>query len=309
MRPGVRLVLTRSPDRVGAWATAFQAAGAQVLLCPLIDFESVPVAGGSTGASDEGFSLEPLRAGRYDWLVISSITTVRALKAAAAGAPLTELIPPTTRIATIGPSSRRVLEAEGLQVDLAPDGEQSAEGLVAVLPALEGQCVWLPQSDLAAPLLAEGLAARGATVEASTVYRTVDYPAAVERRLVEPLAVSHTSDPEAPSLPLLSVAELRSLMRAGGAEAILAASPSAAQRLAQVIAPLGGAALGGTALIAIGSPTARAAHTAGLHVAATASQPTAEGVLDALARLFPADPEISAATQASEREIHPKGTP
>ena len=45
------------------------------------------------------------------------------------------LLPSGVRVATIGPSSRRILEAEGIRVDLAPEGSQSAAGLLEVWPA------------------------------------------------------------------------------------------------------------------------------------------------------------------------------
>ena len=98
------VLVTRSPDRSGALVGALEEAGADALLLPLIDFEAVD------------FQVGALARGDYAWLVVSSITTVRALKAAAAarGTSLAELVPNRTRVATIGPSSRKVLEAEGL---------------------------------------------------------------------------------------------------------------------------------------------------------------------------------------------------
>lgn len=193
---GRRVLLTRSPDRAGAMAAALAAAGAEPLLLPLIDFAR---------AADQAAlarALDRLAAGEYAWLVVSSITTVRALKqfAAERGVSLGAVIPPGVRIATIGPSSRAVLEAEGLRVDLAPEGRQSAEGLVELWAAADdggaagadgaGMIrVLIPQSDLAGPTLEAGLDALGWDVDAVTVYRTVDYPAEPAERLTAELAI------------------------------------------------------------------------------------------------------------------------
>ena len=275
---GRRVLLTRSPDRAGAMAAALAEAGAEPLLLPLIDFERAP------DQAALAQTLSRLAAGGYDWLVVSSITTVRALKelAAAQGTQLASLVPDGVRVATIGPSSRRVLEAEGLRVDLAPEGKQSAEGLVelwgAVPPQDGSPRVLLPQSDIAAPTLAEGLLARGFEVETVVAYRTVDYPAADSMRLTAPLAAGEPAGQAAPAV-VLRPDEANRELAAGRLHAVVAASPSAARRIHAVLRPLGA-----TALIAIGEPTAAELAALGLEPAATAATPTPSGIVDAVAR-------------------------
>lgn len=280
---GRKVLVTRSPDRAGALVTALRQAGAEPMLLPLLDFEAVE------------FSIEDLAAGCFDWLVVSSITTVRALKAAAraAGYPdLSAMIPTGTAVATIGPSSRAVLEAEGVRVALAPEGEQSAAGLVAALPNLAGQSAWLPQSDLAAPLIAEGLKRAGAQVSTTIVYRTVDYPASP--RLEEPLAVTRPPDDEA--LRHLSPEQARKLIGCQELFAVIAASPSAVERIADRLG-----LLAGTRLVAIGHPTSRAAREQGLDVAAVATEPTPAGIVQALISLLPLKPGPTDALAADAR--------
>jgi uroporphyrinogen-III synthase len=281
---GRRVLLTRSPDRAGAMARALADAGAEPLLLPVIDFER---------AADQqalAAALDRLAGGEYGWLVFSSITTVRALKEAASarGASLRELVPAGTRIATIGPSSRRVLEAEGLRVDLAPTGKQSAEGLVELWAYADDAGasggdgagivrVLIPQSSLAAPTLSEGLDARGWAVDTVTAYRTVDYPADPAQRLVAPLAAGEPEGQAAPAVVLDPDAANAELAE-GRLDAVVAASPSAARRIHDVLAPLEG-----TRLIAIGEPTAAELERLGIPAAATAATPTPEGIVDAVA--------------------------
>lgn len=266
---GARVLITRSPERAQPVAAALEKAGAEPLLLPLIDFER---------AADQhalDVACDALSAGAYGWLVISSATTVHALagKARERGLPLRRLVPAATRIAAIGPATRGRLEAEGLQAHLVPAGEQSAAGLLAVWPG--GGTVLLPQADIAAPLLADGLSAAGSSVIAVTAYSTVEYPAAAERRLaVGPEDAAGGAEP--PSYVLLTPAGARTELAAGRIDAALAASPSAVRRLAELLPD------SACRLVVIGRSTAEQAAALGLQAAAVAAEPTPEGLVTAV---------------------------
>ncbi|MFW0774532.1 uroporphyrinogen-III synthase [Paenarthrobacter nitroguajacolicus] len=272
---GRRVLITRTADRARPLASLLRSCGAEPLLLPLIDFERA----GEQAPLDA--ALERLVAGDFDWLVLSSITTVRVLleKAAQLGAALAALVPEGTKVATIGSSSRQVVESVGLTVALAPADVQSAEGLLAVWEPAGGR-VFLPQADIAAPALREGLVARGADVTSVVAYHTVDYPARAEARLTAELpsgvVVSGTDMPAT-----LSPEEARAAIDAETLDAVVAASPSAARRIAQILP-----ALGSCRLIAIGRPTAAEASRRGLTVAAIATEPTPDGVVAALESVF-----------------------
>lgn len=268
---GARVLITRSPERAQPVAAALEQAGAEPLLLPLIDFER---------AADQhalDVACDALSAGAYGWLVLSSATSVHALagKARERGLTLRRLVPAATRIAAVGPATRRRLEAEGLPVHLVPAGEQSAAGLLAVWE--DAGTVLLPQADIAAPFLADGLSAAGSSVTAVTAYATVEYPAAPERRLaVETEARAGGEAP--PSYVLLTSAGARAEFAAGRIDAALAASPSAVRRLAEL--------LPGSAcrLVVIGRSTAEQAAALDLQVAAVAAEPTPAGLVAAVAK-------------------------
>lgn len=267
---GARVLITRSPERSLPLVAALEEAGAVALLLPLIDFER---------AADQhslDVACDALGAGAYDWLVISSATTVHVLNAKAAerGLTLRQWIPAGTRTAAIGPASRRLLEAAGLPVALTPRDEQSAAGLLEVWPAGAGK-VLLPQADIAPARLAGGLTAAGSTVTAVTAYCTVDYPAAAERRLAIPLEDDGPGR-RAPSYSLLAPEAAAADIAAGLIHAVVAASPSAVRRVS-ALSPLHGCRL-----VVIGRSTAEQAAALGLAVAATAVEPTPRGLVAAV---------------------------
>ncbi|MCT9870088.1 uroporphyrinogen-III synthase [Paenarthrobacter aurescens] len=267
--------MTRSADRARPLAALLSSLGAEPLVLPLIDFER---------AEDQAsldVALDRLAAGGFDWLVISSITTARVLmeKAAERGTTPAQLVPDGTRVATIGPSSLRILKAIGLSVVLAPKELQSADGLVELWDAAPAR-VLLPQADIAAPGLREGLAAKGAQVTSVVAYHTVDYPARMGLRLEAELPAAVVVSGQ-DLQPMSSPEEVRVALDAGTLDAVVAASPSAARRIAETLLPLGRCRL-----IAIGRPTAAEAGRLGLAVAATAKEPTPDGIVAALESVF-----------------------
>jgi len=302
---GARVLVARSPDRAGELVTALRRAGAEALLLPLIDFEQ---------ANDQhslDVAFDALGAGAYTWLVISSVTTVQALEAKAAerGASLSNWLPGSILVATIGPATRRELESRGISVDLAPTGQQSGTGLLDIWPANQGS-VLLPQADIADPRLRKGLEARGAAVQAVTAYNTVDYPADPRRALpafppaAPQAALTQGSSPagqDAPPPTVLTTAEAKAEIGAGRLHAVVAASPSAARRIHADIGPLGTCRF-----VAIGRSTAAEAASLGLSVDAVAEEPTASGLVAAVVRSLDhqqAPPHPSAAEPSAKDTI------
>jgi uroporphyrinogen-III synthase len=276
------VLLSRTPDRAGAMAEALADAGAEVLLLPLIDFERAPDGDALSAAVDSAL------AGAFDWIVISSGTTVLALAQVLAGrgSSLPELFAARAKIAAVGRSTRAVLEAAGATVALVPAGPGSAEGLLASWQA-SGAEVFLPQADIAADTLAAGLRKLGNQVLAVTAYRTVDYPARDSERLRPPDAPEPRSRrAPGPGLRRLSLDEARREVAARRVDAVVAASASAARRIAADLAPLEHCRF-----IAIGPATAAEARRRGLPVDAIAAEPSPAGIAAATIEAFAATKE------------------
>jgi uroporphyrinogen-III synthase len=295
---GARILVTRSPDRAEALVAALRETGAEPLLLPLIDFERAR----DQHSLDVAF--DALRAGAYTWLVVSSVTTVRALeeKASERGMELSQWLPGSVRVATIGPSTRRVLESRGITVDLAPEDVQSGGGLLDIWPAGFGR-VFLPQADIADARLADGLEARGASVQAITAYHTVDYPADPARSFNSGPPAGHQDGADAPPrTAVLTAREAKAEVAAGRLHAVVAASPSAARRIHAGLSPLGDCRF-----VAIGRSTASEAESLGIPVAAVAGEPTSSGLVAAVIRAL--TPGNSASVRQQTPEHPAKDTP
>lgn len=265
---GVRVLLTRRPDRSARLAGVLEEAGAGVRFLPLIDFEQ---------PSDRGELLRVIRElseGRFNWLVITSATTVDALAGAArdAGTTLAAAVPARTRIAAVGSGTATALRRADVDAELVP-ARQSAAGLLAEWPEARGNgldAVLLPQADIAAPALREGLQALGLDVRCVTAYRTVPYPADRDRALYAPVS---------PGGGLLAPEAAGAELASGRIAAVLAASPSQVRRLVELELPLDRCAL-----VAIGPSTDHEARRLGLAVAAVAEDPGAQSVAAAVGR-------------------------
>jgi uroporphyrinogen-III synthase len=233
---GKRIAITR--PETGELGARLAELGATVVHVPLIEVGD---------PADGGVQLRAAlaRLAAFDWLVVTSANGATRAGPAAAGHP-------GLRLAAVGPATAAALAAAaGRAVDLVP-AVARAEGLLDEFPARPAR-VLLAQADRARRTLADGLVARGHTVESVIAYRTVARP---------------PSPDEVTALTTV--------------DAVVLASGSAATALA---AALGGAPA--PVLVAIGPVTASDAAARGLRVTHVATSPDARSVSDLLARVIP----------------------
>lgn len=245
-----RIVITRAEDQAGELVERLRALGAEPSVCPTIAL--VPPV--DTRQLDA--SLRQLAS--FDWLVFTSTNAVRftwqRMKDLGIDpAPLQSL-----RIGAVGPATAKVLAEHGFQPTVvAPTAR--AEGLLTTIGEVEGNHILLPCADLARSELADGLTTKGALVSTVVAYRTVAGP---------------------------GVDKIGRRLREKTIDALLFASPSALHYLLEGITAQDQRLLSDIALICIGPTTAAALRDARLPVAATAPEPTTEGVLAALIGVF-----------------------
>jgi uroporphyrinogen-III synthase len=230
--------------RGGKWgdgvAATLRGYGAVPVIAPLINF----------AASDDEAGLESalrdLQAGNFDWVVITSATTVDVLLSQSV------TIPEGTKIAAVGETTGAALSLAGYRVDYVPEADNSARGLVKEWPHgdISGR-VLIPQSDIAEPTLVSGLTALGLNVQFVSAYRTVGVP-----------VTDH----------------VRADVEDGRIGAILVTSGSVARQIAAQLAPLPTT----TIVACIGPRTAYDARAAGLAVDVIAEFRSATSLVEAL---------------------------
>ncbi len=233
--------------RGGPWgdtvASKFRAMGASPVVAPMINF----------APTDDALALESglkaLAHGRFDWLTVTSATTVDVLTSARA------VVPPSTRIAAVGETTAAALTAAGYRVDLVPDEENSAAGLLQQWTRSTGGTVPLRvlalRSAIAKPLLTEGLRRIGHSVESVIAYRTVGV--SVDEKIKADVA-------------------------SGAVNAILVTSGSVAEQVYVQFGSLPDTTL----VVCIGPQTAHDARGAGLRVDVVARERSAQALIDAV---------------------------
>jgi uroporphyrinogen III methyltransferase / synthase len=242
---GKRILVTRPRAQADSLCERLATLGAQPILFPTIEIAPPE----DYGPLDQALA----SLAEYDWVILTSVNGVAAFwsRLQAVGAAL----PPSVRLAAIGPATAQALEEQGVRAEFVPD-EYIAESIVAGLGDVQGQRVLLPRADIARRALGDDLAARGAIVTEVVAYRTL--PAA--------------PDPA-------GLAELRR-----GVDVIIFTSSSTVRNF---VALVGSASHSLTAVVAcIGPITAATAHDAGLPVNVVAQEYTTEGVVAALAEYF-----------------------
>lgn len=282
---GLRVALPRlkSDDAIAA---ALKTAGAQVDTFALT--QTVPI---------ESAQLEQVRerlaAGYYAWVVLSSwraaqavlpqLNTLALASEAATRESSTKQsldrasqpdsiqqpgsIHGATRLAVVGQSTADWVNTHcALKPTLV--GAGSAAKLLEVFPTPPATpaaastattpTIYLPQSQLAAPTLAQGLSQLGWQVDAVAAYTTVPLP----------------------QLP----AHLKTQWQAGAWDAVVVTAGSSAQALLQLLGPPPEK----TAVVSIGQSTTARCRELGLRVDATAATPRAEHITQAIINLFKA---------------------
>jgi uroporphyrinogen-III synthase len=236
---GLRVLVPRGGKWGDGIAATLRTLGATPVIAPMINFAS----------ADDGAALanalHELQDGQFDWIVITSATTVDVFVGHRVS------IPSTTRIAAVGETTGAALQLAGYRVDFTPS-DNSARGLVAQWDTSEiSGRVLVPQSDVAEPTLVSGLDELGIDAQFVSAYRTVGVPVADA---------------------------VRADVASGRIGAILVSSGSVARQIAAQLAPLPE----GTVVACIGPRTAFDARAAGLTVDVIAEERSADSLVAAL---------------------------
>lgn len=179
---GKRIVVTRAHHQSAGFSHELESLGAEVIQLPTIEIRPPQ-------------SFQPLDKAlasvqKYDWLLLTSVNGVHALKRRLEKAG----IPPSAlrhlAIAAIGPATAAEIAQLGLRVDCTPP-EYVAESVVNMLvERVKGKRVLLVRAKMARDVIPRELRAAGAEVDVAEAYETV-VPVNAARKLHDLLVDGH----------------------------------------------------------------------------------------------------------------------
>jgi uroporphyrinogen-III synthase len=252
---GKRILVTRALPQASGLAKLLEEEGAVAITIPAI--EIVPPQ-----------SFQPLdkalkKIQSYDWLILTSVNGVAALRRRMEKAGIDAGLLRPMRICAIGPATKSEIERQlGLPVAVMPE-EYIAESVVSALrKQVAGQNVLLVRAKVARDVIPNELRKAGAEVDVAEAYETI--------------------------LPVNSAAKLQHVLEGERADAVTFTSSSTARNFVALL-PHGKSPkelLQGMALASIGPVTSRTLREVGLWIDVEADTYTMEGLVAALERYF-----------------------
>ena len=249
---GKRVLVTRAAHQAGKLSEGLRALGAEPVEVPVLEIGPPASFGALDGA------LRSLTS--YDWLILTSANTVRALqeRAAALGLPLTSAA--RLKVAAVGEATAATARKAGFSVALVPE-TYVAESLVECLAGeVAGKKILLARAEVARDVIPGALRAAGAQVDVVDAYRNAAPEGAAEA--------------------------LRAALH-GGLDAATFTSSSSVTHLAEAARKAGVAfPFAGVAAISIGPITTKTLAGAGWAPAMEAKVSDIQGLVEAVAAFF-----------------------
>jgi uroporphyrinogen III methyltransferase/synthase len=245
---GLTVLVPRARDQANDFSALLRARGAEPLEVPTIEIR--PVA--STAELDR--ALGDLAAGRFDWVVLTSVNGVAAVRARAEALGHGPAAMATARVGVVGPATEAALRAWGVTPDLVPEVATTAALGQAFPRSPRGTGrVLLARADLANPELGATLRSKGWEPVEVVAYHTVPVGALEEAA--------------------------RRRLDGGEVDWVAFTASSTVEGFLQ---GYGGPPPPGVRVAAIGPVTAGTARAAGIRVAATAADHTIGGLVAAI---------------------------
>jgi uroporphyrinogen III methyltransferase/synthase len=242
---GLTVLVPRARDQASDFSALLRSRGAEPLEVPTIEIR--PVA-----ATDElDRAVEDLAAGQFDWVVLTSVNGVAAVRARAEASGRGPAALGAARVAAVGPATEAALRAWGVAPDLVPEVATTA-ALGHAFPAGPG-AVLLARADLANPELAVILRAKGWEATEVVAYHTVPLGR------LDPAARRRLDGGEVDWVAFTASSTVEGFLRG-----------------------YGGPPPPGVRVAAIGPVTADTARSAGIPVATTATEHTIGGLVEAI---------------------------
>ena len=264
---GKRVLVTRSRTQASRLVELLSDLGAEPVELPSIEIAPL----GDYADLDAALAESAGRPGR--WIIFASVNAVQYVWERLRALGLDARYFAGASIAAIGPATARALRDCGIEPDFIPQRSVS-ESVVAELSGRDwaGVPALLPGSAIGRDALASGLAELGASVRRVAAYRNIR--------------------------PADATAKARAILQAG-VDMVTFTSSSTVRNLLEIIGD-DRSLLDNCAIACIGPITAAAAADAGLSVDIIAAEHNVEGLADAVAAYFAANPGPNPDTNAPD---------
>ena len=161
---GRRIVVTRTREQAGTLTDALLKRGARVIELPTIEITPPE-------------SFDPLDAAlktinSYQWLIVTSANTVRAIRERLKVLQLDHSVFENTKIVAIGAATGAAVEGAGLAVDILPDQAIGESVVDSLRDKVRGQRILLARASIARDVIPAELAIAGAKVDIVEAYKT-----------------------------------------------------------------------------------------------------------------------------------------
>lgn len=176
---GHRILVTRAAHQAGKLSEGLRTLGATPVEVPVLEIRP-PQATAALDAALRGLA-------DYDWLILTSANTVRALADRAATLGITLFQPVNLKVAAVGDATASAARKAGFSVAFIPDS-YVAENLVSgLIDQAAYQRILLARAAVARDVIPGALRAAGAAVDIVDAYRNV-IPEAAPQQLRQALA-------------------------------------------------------------------------------------------------------------------------
>jgi uroporphyrinogen III methyltransferase/synthase len=259
---GRRILVTRPRDQAAEMVELIESLGAEAIEAPMIRVIAPEDYGPLDAACAE--------AGRFDWIVFSSVNAVEAFIQRLLASPLDLRALGRARLCAVGPATTERLAQYGLKVDLVP-AEYGADAIAHSFSKsgnLEGLDVLIPRADIGREVVGDELRRQGANVTEVIAYRTTVVD---PEREGEPDVYRMLLDRRLDVVTFTSASSVRSFVRSLGAE-----------QVADLLNPV--------AVASIGPVTAEAASQYGIHTSIMPALYTVPALVDAIVTHFEGKP-------------------
>lgn len=160
-----RILVTRAAHQANKLSDGLRAQGAEPVEVPVLEIQPPE-------------NVEPLNRAlrqldRYDWLILTSANTVRALveRSAALGISITEAHLP--QVAAVGQATAAAVRDAGFSVAVIPENYVAESLVVSLAERVARKKILLARAEIARDVIPDALRAAGAAVDVVDAYRTV----------------------------------------------------------------------------------------------------------------------------------------